>query len=127
MDGLSPADLISGRPEAAAFLKPARALWARARKGELIETMVQRAADRAGGQYTTAGFAHAVRAEFKNLLTGNPARLRGFTKAEVTAMREIVHGGPIEKGLRLLGKMAVRGPVSGGFNLGAGKIGRAHV
>jgi hypothetical protein len=119
IDNLGAGDVLSGAPEAGKILAQARNLWSRARKGEMVEEMIERAADRAGGQYTGAGYEHALRGEFKAITT-SPARLRRFTPQEQQAMRKVVRGGPVENVLRMVGKLAPRGAVSFGVNVGAG-------
>lgn len=107
-------DLIEqGAPE----LKQARAIYSQAKKGETIETAIQKARDAAGANYSAAGFETALRQQFKNLLN-NKRAMRGFTEAEIAAIRKVVNGGPIENIARLIGKAAPTGVVS--FGAGAG-------
>ena len=62
---------------------------------------------------------NALRTEFTQIAM-NPKKLRGFTEAEQDAIRRVVDGSLTEKGLRLAGKFAVRGPVSGVANIMTG-------
>lgn len=97
----------------------ANALYQTASKTQLIESTIQRARDMSGANFSASGFENALRQQFKNLLTSRSA-LRGFTDAEVAAIRKVAEGGPIENVLRYIGKAAPTGVVSGGLAGGAG-------
>jgi hypothetical protein len=117
--GLTQADVTGPDPAAATkALSTARGLWARARKADTIETMIERARERAG-QYSQSGMENALRTEFRQLAM-NPKRIRGFSKAEQDAIKKVARGGPVENALRLLGKFAPRGVVSTGISGGIG-------
>lgn len=96
----------------------ARDFWARARKGELLEGLVDRAGIRAG-QFSGSGFENAIRTEFRGLAM-NERRLRGFTKREVEAIRRVAAGGPVANALRMVGKFAPRGVISTAITAGGG-------
>lgn len=96
-----------GAPE----LADARALYAKAKKGEIIEEAIQKAQDAVGANYSAAGLETALRQQFKGLLNSKRA-LRGFSKEEVAAIRRVVKGGPIENLARYIGKAAPTGVVS---------------
>lgn len=97
----------------------ANALYQTANKAQLIEKTIQRARDAAGPNFSGSGFENALRQQFKGLLF-NKSALRGFTDAEVAAIRKVANGGPIENVLRYIGKAAPTGIVSGGLAGGAG-------
>lgn len=97
----------------------ANALYQTASKTQLIENTIQRARDMSGANFSASGFENALRQQFKNLLTSRSA-LRGFTDAEVAAIRKVAEGGPVENVLRWIGKAAPTGVVSGGLAGGAG-------
>jgi hypothetical protein len=82
---------------------PARALWARSRRSQMIDRAIERAEIKAGAQYTQAGMEHALRTEFKQLAL-NERRMRGLTKDQQAAVRKVAAGGPLENTLRALGK-----------------------
>lgn len=97
----------------------ANALYQTANKTQLIENTIQRARDTAGPNYSASGFENALRQQFKGLLF-NKSALRGFSEAEVEAIRKVANGGPVENVLRYIGKLAPTGVVSGGLAGGAG-------
>lgn len=97
----------------------ANALYQTANKTQLIESTIQRARDMAGPNYSASGFENALRQQFKGLLF-NKSALRGFSEAEIEAVRKVANGGPIENVLRYIGKLAPTGVVSGGIAGGAG-------
>lgn len=104
-------DVSAGNARRAAeTIKEARNLWARARKGEVIEELIDRAGVQAG-QFTGSGFENALRTQFRQLSL-NKRRLRGFTKEEIAAIRRVAKGDPAGNALRFFGKMAPRGVVS---------------
>ena len=96
----------------------ARDFWSRARKGEMLEGLVDRAGIRAG-QFSGSGFENAIRTEFRGLAL-NPKRMRGFTQAEIAAIRRVAEGGPIANALRFVGKFAPRGVISTAITAGGG-------
>ena len=96
----------------------ARGFWARARKGELLEGLVDRAGIRSG-QFSGSGFENALRTEFRQLAL-NEKRLRGFTKAERAAIERVAAGGPVANILRMVGKFAPRGVISTAISAGGG-------
>lgn len=102
-------------PETAA----ANALYNTAKKTELIESTIQKARDMSSANFSASGFENALRQQFKNLLTSRSA-LRGFSDAEIAAIRKVAEGGPIENILRYVGKLAPTGVVGGGISAGAG-------
>ncbi len=122
VEKLSPADVLAGDAEAgAAALSRARKLWSQARKAETVDELIERAGTRAG-QFTGSGFENALRTEFRGLAM-NKKRLRTFTKDEQATIKKVAEGGAMENALRMVGKLAPRGVVSGGFHLGVGAVG----
>lgn len=120
---LSTKDVFAGPTlEAVKSLKEARKLWHTASKAETIQELVERAGNRAG-QFTGSGYENALRTEFR-ALSQNPKRLRQFTKAEQSFIKQVARGTPIGNALRWLGKLAPRGVVStalsGGIGYGVG-------
>jgi hypothetical protein len=97
IDNLRPGDILGGNAQAAkTALNEARGLWSRARKGEIIENMVEAARDQA------SGFENGLRIQARQLLKNKKA-IRGFSEAEVDALRQISRGGPVGNILRGLG------------------------
>lgn len=120
LNKLSPKDVRSGDANVAAgSIREARSLWSRMRKSEILDDIFKQAEDAAGANYSQAGLETAVRQRFRSLLS-NKKQIRAFTKEEQGAIRRVVRGGPIENVARLVGKMAPRGVISGGFNIGIG-------
>jgi hypothetical protein len=101
---------------------PARALWARSRRSQMLDQMEERAAIKAGAHYTQAGMEHALRQEFKQLAL-NPRRMRGFTDVQREAIKKVAAGGTIENAMRNIGKFD---PSAGGMgslvSLGTGGL-----
>jgi hypothetical protein len=117
---LKPSDVLAGDAvKGANSLKEARSLWRRMRKAELIDETIEKAKNAVGANWTQAGYETALRQKFRALLD-NKKIMRGFTPEEQRAIRRVVRGGKVENLIRLFGKMAPRGVVSGGFNIGVG-------
>ena len=98
----------------------ARDFWGRARKGELLEGLVDRAGIRSG-QFSGSGFENALRTEFRQLAL-NEKRMRGFTKAERALIERVAAGGPVSNALRFVGKFAPRGIISTALSIGGGQV-----
>lgn len=119
MESLSPKDLQAGDAAAATnALKEARGLWSRYRKTDVIDEAMQRAELRAS-QFSGSGLENAIRTEFRQLAM-NKKKMRGFNPEEQAAIKKVASGGPIENGLRMLGKAAPTGVVSAALGSGAG-------
>ena len=116
---LGPQDIIGGNAKAAVeSLGEARGLWSRYRKTEAIDDLMKRAELRAT-QFSGSGLENAIRTEFRQLAM-NSKKMRGFSEAEKAAIKKVAAGGPIENGLRMIGKAAPTGIVSAGMGTGAG-------
>jgi len=98
----------------------ARDFWGRARKGELLEGLVDRAGIRSG-QFSGSGFENALRTEFRGLAL-NEKRMRGFTRAERALIERVAAGGPVANALRFVGKFAPRGIISTALSIGGGQF-----
>lgn len=112
---LNAKDVIVGNPkvpveQAAAALNKARELWGIKTQSEKIARLIQRAEVRAG-QYSQSGMDNALRTEFRQLAM-NDAKMRGFSPEVKAAIEKVAKGTPTENALRLVGKLAPRGPVS---------------
>jgi hypothetical protein len=118
---LGPGDISAGNAtQANSALREARSLWARASKGEVVEDLIERADIRAS-QFSGSGKENAIRTEFRNLVM-NPRRLRVFTEAEKDVLRRVAKGGPVENALRMIGKLAPTGIVSGALSPALGAM-----
>lgn len=102
-------------------IKTARDIWHRMSKSQKIDDAIA-----AGGNYLS-GTGSGIRNQFKNLLNNKKA-IRGFSDAEVAAIRRVANGSIPEKMLQLagggLGNIATVGGASAaggvpGFALGA--------
>lgn len=111
LEQLGPQDFTNGTPQAATDLAKGNDLYRTAKKTQLIEDTVQKAKDMAGPNYSASGYENALRQQFKNLLVSKTG-LRGFSKAERAAVRQIAMGGPVENALRYLGRFAPTGNIS---------------
>lgn len=119
VNGLKPADLLAGdAPAATAALNEARGLWGQARRGEIVEGLIERAKERAA-QFSGSGLENALRTEFRQFAM-NEKRMRGFSAQERAAIQAVSRGGPVVNILRGLGKLAPTGVVSTALGGGIG-------
>lgn len=116
-----PSQLAKGSSEAVSALTDARELWKRAKKTEIIDDLVASAELRADANFSQSGMENALRRKLVNL-ADNPKALRAFTKEEQNAIKVAAKGGPIQNVLRLVGKLAPTGIVSGGGSVGLGYL-----
>lgn len=116
IDNLTDADLVSGDPAHAASLKEARALYTRKRKSEDMERLIERA------KLAPSGFGNGLLIEFR-ALAKNDRKMKRFTAEEQKAIKRVAMGGGLaENALRLIGKAAPTGIVSGALGSGAGAV-----
>jgi hypothetical protein len=124
LDGLTPADTIAGNAQVATpILREARDLARREAKGREIQTIIDLAENQASSNYSASGVEQALRVQFKNLnakLIKNRALANTFTAAERDAIQRVARGGATGNALRLLGKFAPTGVISGGAGVGMG-------
>lgn len=112
-------DVLAGdAPQATATLSKARDLYTKKSKAETIDGLVKRAEIRSS-QFSGSGYENALRTEFRNFAM-NEKKMRGFTKAEQAAIRQVAEGGPVANALRFFGKLAPTGVVSGALGGGIG-------
>ncbi|MEM8714167.1 MAG: hypothetical protein AAGE92_00075 [Cyanobacteria bacterium P01_G01_bin.4] len=117
VDGLESKGVTSGDIGAAnEALKRARNLWGRARRSEVIDEAFRRAENKAGDA-TGAGFEHKLRIEFQQI-ANNKKRLRQFTPDEQRLIEGVARGDAPTRALRMIGKLAPTGVVSGGIGIG---------
>ena len=93
-----------------------RKLWSRQAKSSKIDE-IMRNAELSAPQYSASGMENAVRTQFRQLAK-NKAEMRGFTAEERKAIEAVAKGGALTNALRMAGKMAPRGVVSGGALMG---------
>lgn len=119
VDGLQPTDLVTGdSKQAVTALQSARGLWQKVKKAELLDSIFEKAKN-SSPQYSQSGMENALRVKFR-AVADNPKLMRQFSPAERKAIQGIVRGGGIQNALRLLGKLAPSGVVSGGIGATAG-------
>ena len=99
----APGDVLLGDSQtASAALKQGRDLWARFRKVEKVDELLDRAGRRAASTGTGGNTQNATKQELNRILN-NKKLMRGFTADEREALRKAVMGTPGEKTLRALG------------------------
>lgn len=110
-------DVLAGNSTAgAAALNEARDLWRRVRKAETVQDASRSAELRAASTGSGANVDNATRQNMRRVLENEP----GFTSAEQELIETIVRGSPGQNALRLAGKFAPTGVVSGVLSGGAG-------
>lgn len=99
-------------------LAEGRALYARAMRGEQLETLRELAGSRAG-QFTGSGYENALRTEYRQLnnriIKGQE---RGWTPEQQEAIKRVAEGTRTSNALRNIGKLAPTGVVSLGVTGG---------
>lgn len=90
MDNLPPKSVSGNAAEAFNSWAKGKSEWARFKKVQTLEAAVDKAGRAKGG------FAAGLRSQFNRILD-NPKRQRGFTKAELDAMRKFADGGTMQK------------------------------
>lgn len=117
---LAAKDIISGNPKAAAEAWAlARGNYAAAMRSEDIARAVLKATRQAEAAGSGGNIDNATRQQFKAILN-NDKKMRGFNAEEKEAMEAIVSGTTWGNAMRLIGKAAPTGIVSGGLSTGAG-------
>lgn len=117
---LRPADVLAGDSrEAANQMLKARSLWTRLKKAEKIDTAILKAERRAASTGSGGNADNAMRQNVRALLD-NPRTARGMSAAEKKAAERIVRGTTGQNALRLAGKLAPTGVVSGTLSSAAG-------
>jgi hypothetical protein len=119
MSNIQPGDVAAGNAQQGLeALGRARDLWSRGKKGEIFETLFEKA-ENSAPTFSGSGYENAVRTRFRGLANNDKA-MRGFSEAEQDAIRKVARGGPVENTLRMAGKFAPTGIVSTGMSGGIG-------
>lgn len=109
---VAPENVITGNPqEAAATLANARSLWSKASKMDMIDTLAQKAENRAASTGSGGNGENALRQNLRGILD-NPTKSRGFSPDELAAVQTAVSGAPGQNIMRQLGKFS---PVGNGL------------
>lgn len=116
MEGMTPAEQTT---DGLSALRAGRATSRQAQNSQRVESLLEEATDNASG--TLSGRlkkAEDVRRQFKNMLKKD--EMKYFTKEQQDFIRDkIVRGGNTDTALRLLGKAAPTGYISGAGGFGA--------
>jgi hypothetical protein len=122
VSNLNPKDLVGAAKEsktATNALAKARNLYARSKKAEVMEDILERSQLKAGANFTQSGLENAIRQELKSLAL-NKKRMAGFTQAEQDAIKAAAKGGNVQNVLRSIGKYAATSPIPAGVGVGGG-------
>ena len=123
IDNLNAFDVTGPDPKAAvASLREGMDTWHRFRKAQVIAKIFSDAELDAAGKFTQAGMNQALINGFKSLAK-NEKRLRGFSKEERQAIRDVVAPGGLQRVMRMLGKYAPTSPLA----LASGQIGGGSI
>ncbi len=121
MENAGPKDMTGGSPEGFAALKEARNLYSRKAKAEEIARLIKRA-EISAPNFSASGYENALRTEFR-ALAKNDKKMRRFTPEERVVIEKVAKGGPLENALRMLGKFAPTGFMSGVGAMAATAVG----
>ena len=111
VENLGGKDLLAGDADrAVSALKEARQVYARNRKADFLEEVINKA-DLSSTQYTQSGMENALRVQFR-ALAKNKTKMSQFSKEEQDQIRKIVKGDTLQNTLRFIGKFAPTGVVS---------------
>ena len=117
MDDLDDADIIGVAGAAdktgPAILAQARDAWRTMKKATTIQNVIDNADITAGANYSQAGAEQALQRGFANLAK-NAKRMAQFSPEEQNAIKLAAKGSGVQNAMKLLGKFAIRGPVSAG-------------
>lgn len=121
VEGLSGKDILAGNAEEAiSALKDARSLYARNKKSDIIDDLIQKA-ELSSTQYSQSGRENAIRVQFRQLAK-NATKMAQFTQDEQEQIRKIVKGDTLQNTLRFIGKFSPTGVVSSLPTAGAAAI-----
>lgn len=102
-----------GSPQAAvAFTKAARKVWVQKRKAEVVQKLLSDAETDAKSTSTRTGYEGQIQRKFAQL-SKNDKKMRAFTPDERAAIQDIARTDPAKGLIKLLGKFAIRGVLSG--------------
>lgn len=117
MDDLDDADIIgvAGAADKTGpeILRQARDAWRTMKKATTIQNVVDNAEISAGVNYSQAGVEQALQRGFANLAK-NSKKMSQFTPEEQGAIKLAAKGSNVQNAMKMLGKFAIRGPVSAG-------------
>lgn len=108
----------AGMRAATNALTEARSLWSRLAKADTVNYATDKAARRAATAGAGTNIDNATRQELNAVV--NRGGNRGFTADENAALRQAIEGTTDQNALRLVGKLAPTGVVSGGVGAATG-------
>lgn len=109
LDDVRPTDVLIGDAQKGIpALTEARSLWKAAKKGEIIDQALERAANNAGAGGSGGNIDNLTRQQFRSILN-SPSKRRAFSQDELTAMVSVVRGGPLDGVLRTAAKLSPNG------------------
>ena len=120
IDGISPDRMNYGDTNSVGMLQKARSLWHTQKKMEVLEEMVEKAAQNSSRRYSQAGYNHALGLELKKL-SQNKKRFSIFNTEEKQAIKDMVIGGVTENFLRGVAKMNPKSPINAAANMFIGE------
>jgi hypothetical protein len=115
--------ILIGKGEAQAGIdafREGRKLWSQQAKASRIEELMKRA-ETSAPNYSASGMENALRTQFRQVAM-SPKQMRRFNKEEQDAIRSVAKGDFTTNALRMAGKLAPRGIVSGGVLAGIGSV-----
>ena len=116
-------NVLLGKGEAQASIdafKEGRKLWSQQAKASRIDELIQRA-ETSAPNYSASGLENALRIQFRQVAQ-SPKQMRRFNKDEQAAIRSVAKGDAITNAMRMAGKFAPRGIVSGLGLIGVGSV-----
>jgi hypothetical protein len=116
IDQLADGDILTGSKAGVHHLKEARQLWGRLRRSEMVDTAATRAELRAASTGSGGNADNATRQNVRRLIE----RPKGLTATEQKAADRVVRGTVQQNALRVAGKAAPTGIVSGGIGSAIG-------
>ena len=117
LDNLTPQDVTGGDPsEVVSALHEGRDMTRRIKKSQDVNNQLYKAENRAATSGTGGNEVNAIRQNIRQILD-NPKKRRGYTKAEIEAMEDIVRGTPTQNALRMMGRFS---PTAGALPAMAG-------
>lgn len=115
-----PGEVMTGNAQAASdAVRTARDMWSRLAKADTIGEAVKRGELNAATSGTGWNTENALRQAMKGVAVDKTAT-RGFTPDELEALRGAAEGTLDQNALRLIGRLAPTGVISGGVGVGGG-------
>lgn len=115
-------NLVASRAGSSDLMQTARLANSRYKKAQLLDTAFTKAADQTASTGSGGNILNKYRQAVTSIIN-NPKQAKWFSKAEIDAMRNFVHGSVPENVLRRIGKLAPGGNgLMLALNLGAAAV-----